>query len=184
MAAVCDDSTEAFEQLVRRYESPLFNYACRMLGDRIEAEDVFQETFLRVFQHRARYRPGAPVRPWIYRIATNLCRDRLRTRKRRRLTSLESSTAEASDSWPVANTIANGNPAPDALARANELEQRLKAAIEKLPIKQRTVFLMARYQEMPYNEIARALFIPVGTVKSRMNKAVTYLLGELRDILP
>lgn len=182
MAAVCDNTPGAFDRLVRRYEAPLFNYACRLLDDRVEAQDVFQETFLRVFRHRARYRRGAPFRPWAYRIATNLCRDRLRARRRRRFISMDAPAQDGT--LPLADTLADADPKPDALAAANEVELRLRAAIRKLPVKQQTVFLMARYQDMPYGEIARALFIPVGTVKSRMNKAVKFLMDEMKDFLP
>ena len=182
MAAICDDSGEAFEALVRRYESPLYNYAFRVLDNREDARDVFQETFLRVYQHRARYRRGAPVRPWIYRIATNLCRDKLRARRRRPTISLDASISREADAKPLRDTLSDNRPGPAAEARAVELEIRLRAALQKLPIKQRSVFVMARYQDMPYTEIARALFVPVGTVKSRMNKAVSFLMDELKDL--
>jgi RNA polymerase sigma-70 factor (ECF subfamily) len=184
MAAVCDDVPGAFDRLVRRYEAPLFGYACRLLEDRVEAQDVFQETFLRVFTHRGRYRRGAPLRPWVYRIATNLCRDRLRARRRRRFFSLDAPASKAVDSLTMGEVLADSGPQPDARAGAKEIELRLRAAIRKLPVKQQTVFLMARYQDMPYGEIARALFIPVGKVKSRMNKAVTFLMDEMEDFLP
>lgn len=181
MAAICQDDPRAFEIIVRRYESPLFSYACRLLDNREEARDVFQETFLRVYRHRARYRRGALVRPWIYRIATNLCRDRLRARRRRPTISLDASISRGADAKPLRDTLSDSRPGPAAEARAVELEARLRAALQKLPIKQRSVFVMARYQDMPYNEIARALFVPVGTVKSRMNKAVRFLMDELKD---
>lgn len=184
MSSVCDEAPGAFECLVRRYESPLFNYACRILDNREDARDVFQETFLRVYRHRARYRRGAPVRPWIYRIATNLCRDRLRARRRRPAMSLDAPVSSNTDSKPLRETLADSHSNPAADARARETEERLRTAIQKLPIKQRSVFLMARYQDMPYNEIARALFVPVGTVKSRMNKAVRFLMDELKDFAP
>ena len=80
---------DAFALLVRRYESPLYGYLRRMLGNGADAEDAFQETFLRVHQHRSRYRQGAPFRPWLYQIATNLCRDRLRSRRRHPQVSLD-----------------------------------------------------------------------------------------------
>jgi RNA polymerase sigma-70 factor (ECF subfamily) len=183
MIAVCAGDAGAFERLVRRYESPLFNYTCRLLGNRADAQDVFQETFLRVFKHRARYRAGAPVRPWFYRIATNLCRDRLRYRRRHGATSLDVPAQGDLEGRPLADTLANGHPKPDAEARGKELEQRLAQAIGRLPLKQRSVFLLARYHGMAYGEIARSLRIPTGTVKSRMNKAVSFLLGELKDFV-
>ncbi|MCC6793748.1 MAG: sigma-70 family RNA polymerase sigma factor [Candidatus Hydrogenedentes bacterium] len=184
MAAICDDSGEAFETLVHRYESPLYNYAFRVLDNREDARDVFQETFLRVYKHRPRYRRGAPVRPWIYRIATNLCRDKLRARRRRPTIPLDAPASRDPDAKPVVDTLPDGRPNPAADAGAAELQARLHSALQRLPIKQRTVFVMARYQNMPYSEIARALFIPQGTVKSRMNKAVQFLMDELKDLAP
>ena len=83
MARVQAGDEQALALLVHRYEHALFNYARKMLGRAEDAEEIFQETFVRVYQHRARYRPERPFRPWLYRITTNLCRDRLRYRKRR-----------------------------------------------------------------------------------------------------
>ena len=73
------------------------------------------------------------------------------------------------------------NPGPDAQAQGAELAERLEAALDRLPVKHRAVFLMARYDNMPYDAIAKTLHIPVGTVKSRMNKAVHTLLADIRE---
>ncbi len=175
---------QAFAALVRRYETPLFRYLRRMLGNAADAEDVFQETFLRVHQHLGRYRNDAPFRPWLYCIATNLCRDRLRYRRRHPVLALDApiGTESGAPSW--GERLPSQAPAPDCAVREEESARRLQAALAKLHVKQRSVFLMARYEGMPYEEIAKTLRIPVGTVKSRMNKAVHFLMAELKDAGP
>jgi len=168
----------SFAALVQRYERPLFNYLRRFLGDASDAEEVFQETFLKVHLHQDRFRSGARFKPWLYQIATNQARDRLRYRRRRRFVSLFT-PAPADAATGLADTLAAPGPTPDAAATEAETRDRLAKAVAALPEKQRAVFLMARYEDMPYGEIAQALGIPEGTVKSRMNKAVKTLLAAL-----
>jgi RNA polymerase sigma-70 factor (ECF subfamily) len=176
-----DGDRRAFETLVRRYEGRLFNYLRRVAGNAADAEDLFQETFVRVHTHLGRFRPGAPFKPWLYRIATNLCRDLLRSRRRHLMVSLNGGDRSEPGTNPVIERVANPGPGPDALAAERELAAALEDAVAQLPLKQRTVFLMARFEQMSYEEIAGTLRIPVGTVKSRMNKAVTFLLGRLKE---
>jgi RNA polymerase sigma-70 factor (ECF subfamily) len=166
MCAACEGDMEAFGQLVRRYESPLFNYLRRMTGNAAEAEDVFQDTMLRLYRSRDRYDRSSPVRPWLYRIATNCCRDRLRYWRRRPAVSLESGE---SSGRTLADQVADASARPDDRAREIEVRERLEKAVARLPVKHRAVFLMARYEGMPYEAIGESLGIPVGTVKSRMN---------------
>jgi RNA polymerase sigma-70 factor, ECF subfamily len=175
---------DAFALLVHRYEKPLYGYARRMLGNSAEAEDVFQETFLRVYQHRNQYRVGAPFRPWLYQIATNLCRDRLRSRRRHPLVSLDAPAVLDADCPAQLDRVTDGHADPAQAARKAEATARLETALSELPGKQKAVFLMARCDNMPYEEIARSLQVPVGTVKSRMNKAVHFLMQAVRDIWP
>ena len=184
MAQAADGDADAFAALVRRYEKPLYQYLRRMLGSRTDAEDVFQETFLRVHQHAGRYRRGEPFRPWVYKIATNLCRDRLRKRRRHPQVSLDAPVGADADKPSPLERVTDGHASPDQSARKAEALVRLQEALGELPAKQRAVFLMARYDEMPYDEIAQSLQVPVGTVKSRMNKAVHFLMQAIQDIWP
>jgi len=169
---------DALAVLVRRYERPLFNYACKMLGNRSDAEDVFQETFLRVHLHGNRFWGNAPFRPWLYRIATNLCKDRLRYRKRR--PEVPVSSLRQDEDWPdpVAQWAATSQR-PDEAALARERGEIMERALADLNVKHRAVFLMAHQEGLSYAEIATALWIPVGTVKSRMNKAVNQLMAAM-----
>lgn len=172
----------AFAQLVRRYEVPLFQYLYRLSGNAADAEDLFQETFLRVYKHRARFRRGSPFRPWVYQIATNACRDRLRWRKRKAEVSLDAPLHPAEPGGvTLGDALPSGGADPEAQARAAETAARLQQAVAGLSLKHRAVFLMARYEGLSYAEISGALRIPVGTVKSRMNKAVQHLMAELEE---
>ncbi len=173
--------TSMFEILVKRYETPLFNYIRRMVRSASDAEDLFQETFLRVYTHLDSFRVTARFRPWVYRIATNLCRDHLRYRRRHPHVSLDADVGPEGGSQTMVDTIEAPTPNPSELASGTEMAELIEASVGKLSAKHRSVFLMARYEGMPYDEIARTLAIPVGTVKSRMNKAVKFLLTELQE---
>lgn len=172
--------TAAFDALVKRYEKRLFNYIRRIVGNAADAEDLFQETFLRVHRHIGRFRTSASFRPWLYRIATNLCRDHLRSSRRRLKISLDAPVYGANGRCML-DSLEASTPGPREVAGRHELAERLERALGRLSLKHRSVFLMARYEGMPYEEIARALRIPVGTVKSRMNKAVDVLLREVKE---
>ncbi len=165
----------AFAQLVRRYEAPLYNYLKRMTGNASDAQDLFQETFLRVHRHARRFKEGRPFKPWLYRIATNLSIDFVRKRARHGVVRLETDERAGAERADPKTTAAN----PRAAAIGVETAERLSAAIAELPSKHRAVFLMARYDGLSYGDIADALGIPVGTVKSRMNKAVRQLMSAL-----
>ncbi len=175
MARSRDGDNDAFALLVRRYESPLYGYLYRMLQNSADAEEVFQETFLRVFRNLHRFRVDGRFKPWVYRIAANLARDRLRARKRRGETSLDNGSG--CDGSLTTSDAAR----PDEAARTAETAQRIETALARLPAKQRSVFLLARFEGMAYGDIARLLRIPTGTVKSRMNKAAQFLLRCLEQ---
>ena len=178
---VRDGMTSAFEVLVKRYEMPLFNYIRRMVGNTSDAEDLFQGTFLRVYSHLDRFRTTGGFRPWVYRIATNLCKDHLKYRRRHPTVSLDAGVESGDASEPLLSRLEAPVANPRELASQAETAERLEAAVGKLSPKHRSVFLMARYEGMPYKTIAGTLGIPVGTVKSRMNKAVKFLLSELEE---
>jgi len=165
--------------LVKRYQQPLFNYIRRMIGNASDAEDLFQDTFMKVYSHLERFRPEGSFRGWLYRIATNTCRDALRRRKLRRAFSLD--TGLGPGDAPSGERYASGAPNPAEKAAEAELAGRLAAAVQSLSIKHRSVFLMARYEGMSYEEISQSLGIPVGTVKSRMNTAVNALMDALEE---
>lgn len=166
----------AFEQLVKRYKAPLYNYLVRMTSSRTDAEDLFQETFLRLYRSLHLFHEGAAFRPWLYKIATNLCHDYWRSWRRR----VRLFVTRTDDATPV-EEAPSGAPDPRRLAEDSEWGERLAAAVARLTLPHRTVFLLARYHDMTYKEIGESLEIPEGTVKSRMNKAVHQLMRDLGE---
>jgi len=173
--------TDAFEVLVKRYERRLYNYIRRMSGSAPDAEDLFQETFLRAYTHLDRFRADGLFRPWLYRIATNLCRDRQRW-WRRRPRAVEPRAGEW-DETDALDGIASPAANPRDRASEAELAERLAVAVNALSVRHRAVFLLARYEGLSYEEIGKALDIPVGTVKSRMNKAVNTIMRAIEETL-
>lgn len=164
----------AFEMLLRRYQRPIFGFILRQVGSRERAEELFQETFLRVYDRAASCNNPDAFRPWAFAIAANLCRNAARREQVRR--------GEQLTDRP--NGHAGGGPSPEGSAAAAETRRRIERALSALPDAQREVFVLYHYTRLSYDEIAEALEVPVGTVKSRMNAALTKLrelLAELRQ---
>ncbi len=155
---------EAFETVVRRHQKPLLNFFRRMGASYSEAEDMVQETFLRLFDYRFRYRPLAKFTTFLYRLASHVRVDGLRKLQRQPRTSELSEASGARKESPAAGIGAKLD---------------IQAAIDRLSEKLRPVVVMAYFQGLRYREIAKALGIPQGTVKSRMFLA----LQELKEAL-
>jgi RNA polymerase sigma-70 factor, ECF subfamily len=168
----------AFDQIVHRYKDPLLNFVYHFLGDRIDAEDVVQETFLRVYRNKHLYRNIAKFSTWIYTIAGNLAKTELRRRKRRRLFSIHSSGFDD-----------KGYDIPDPLRTADSQvdgdmkEAFIRKEIDDLPVRFREVVVLRDIQEFSYEEISDMLKIPIGTVKSRVNRGRLRLQKRLGDLL-
>lgn len=175
MEAASGGDREAFTELVRRYERPLYAFALRLGGDRTAAEDLFQETWLRVFRGRGTYHAGRRVSPWLHGIMLNAWRD---TRPRG---SEEPLSPEGAEGSPVSAWGAQ-DPArsPDEALLAREQEQQVLGALAHLPEEQRVVVLLRHYQGLRLAEIAQVLGCPVGTVKSRLHGALKTLAPLLR----
>jgi RNA polymerase sigma-70 factor (ECF subfamily) len=167
---------EVFGTLVRRYQRELFGYLRRYLGDPHLADDVFQTTFVQVFSKAAQYEPGRPVRPWLYAIATNQGIDALRRLGRHPAVSLESVETEAEGERRGLIELLEARDAdPFDNVDAAETRELVRACLDRLPDYMRQVVLMAYYQGLKYQEIADALDIPLGTVKSRLHAALVKL---------
>lgn len=168
--------TAAFDDLVIRYQDRVFNMSLRMLGNREDALDVSQEVFITVFKNLERFQERSRFGTWLYRITVNKCRDELRRRgsvKHTRPASLD-----AGDSEPSA-----GAAGPVAQASARELEALLEQAIAALPEGVREVMLLRDTQDLSYEEIAGIVDVPVGTVRSRLNRARALLKERLAPTL-
>ncbi|NOZ55329.1 MAG: sigma-70 family RNA polymerase sigma factor [Calditrichaeota bacterium] len=169
---------EAFEKIVERYKDQLLNFAYRFLGSRQEAEDVVQDTFLRVYRNRKAYRRVARFSTWIYTIAGNLAKTELRKRKRRKLFSISDLGFEEKD-YEISDLSHN----PEDDVEGTLKEEIIQSEIEKLPPKFREVIILRDVQGLSYEEIALILKIPIGTVKSRVNRARLRLQKRLKHLL-
>jgi RNA polymerase sigma-70 factor (ECF subfamily) len=163
--------TEAFEALVLAHQQFVFNLAWRALGDEREAEDLAQEAFVRAWLALPNFRGQARFRTWLYRIATNLCYNRL-PRLRRDLAALGETTVQAQ---PDAR-----QPDPATSVEAAERRAFLREQIDRLPESYRVLVMMRFQQDLPYEEIATILSLPLGTVKTGLFRARARLREALR----
>lgn len=165
-----DGDDGAFTELVRRYKTKIISTAYRVLGDYAKAEDIAQETFLRVHRNADRYRSIAKFSTWIYTIALNVARNELRNTKRKRLVSLDAFGSDG-ENEPTTYEIPDESAPPDQEIENRELRAIFDEAIQKLPARYRTVFVLRDVDDLSYEEIAEILKVPKGTVKSRINRA-------------
>jgi RNA polymerase sigma-70 factor (ECF subfamily) len=170
---------EAFDSIVQRYKDPLINFVYHFLGDRIDAEDVVQETFLRVYRNKHLYRNIAKFSTWIYTIASNLAKTELRRRRRRRLLSLSQMGFDDKDYELVDEFMQS----PEGIVDSGIQEKIIRKEIDDLPVKFKEVVLLRDVQEFSYEEISQILGIPIGTVKSRVNRGRLRLQKRLRHLL-
>ncbi len=170
---------EAFEQLIRRYETELYRYLHRLLGDPTAAEDVFQSTFLQLHAKCHQYDPGRRVRPWLYRIATNQAIDYQRRHRRHRTVSLEGGATDG-QAQTLEMLPAPGQLSPDKAAALQEQREAVLRALEELPPSLRQLVELIYFQGLKYREAAQVLDLPLGTVKSRLHAAMKRLDQALR----
>lgn len=165
----------AYQRVVRRYQARLFSVARGILRDGDEASDVVQETFLRAYLRLETFHEGSQLYTWLYRIAVNLCLDKIR-RRRREVAALYDARLDHAD-------VGLGRPelSPFEHRAGKELSQRLLAALDELPPAHRAVIVLREVEGLSYAEIARAVSCPVGTVMSRLFHARRKLQLALAD---
>ena len=161
--------TTAFDELVHRFEKRVFNCALRITGDYNDASDVAQEAFIRAFHSIQTFRGDAKFATWIYRIVTNVYLDERKRSKAHRTTSLDD--AIELDENSVTRQIQDTSPTPDEVVQSKERLRVLQRAINALPDYQRIIVTLYHTQHRSYEEIAGILGLPIGTVKSRLNRA-------------
>ena len=166
---------EAFNEIVSRYQGQLINFVGRLLSDRITAEDIVQETFLRVFRNKHRYKEIAKFSTWIYTIAGNLARTELRRRKIRNFFSI-SQRGETEKDYE----IPDGSIDVERQVASRMGEEIIMKQITKLPIYFREVIILRDIQDLSYEEIAKILNVPLGTVKSRVNRGRNQIQKHLK----
>ena len=167
-----EGDTEAFETLVTRYQRVVFTVALRMLGDREDARDAAQNTFIKIFEKLDTYRADHRFFSWMYRILVNEC---LNTRRHRR-------SSRAGDGGDTASADADPSAEPDPGEAFETAERRrdVRAAILTLPAQYRAVIVLRHFAALSYDEMGEALGIPARTVKSRLHTArqqLAQLLG-------
>ena len=168
---VAGGHSDCFDILVDRFKLRLFNYLFRMVGDRDEAEEVAQETFVKAYIHAGKYKTIAKFSTWLYTIATNLVRNRIRSRKRApRFMSLWGRGKDDDDEGRQIDLV---DPArqPDHQFNDKELAAIIHDAIGKIPEKYRTSFVLREMNQLSYEEIAAVTGLKLGTVRSRINRA-------------
>lgn len=168
-------NSDAFGPLVRRYERELYGYLRRYLGDAELAQDVFQNTFLQVYQKIDQYQPGRPVRPWLYTIATHQAIDAMRRAGRRPTVSLDQYRENDGEIQTLLDMMESRQSDPFEQIEGRERQERVREGVDGLPDHLRETVILAYYQGLKYREIADILNIPVGTVKSRLHMALRRL---------
>jgi RNA polymerase sigma-70 factor (ECF subfamily) len=164
----------AFEELVRAYQHRVFGVALRMLGNVAEAEDVAQEAFLRAHRALPDFRGDAKLSTWLYAITSRLCLTRLGSGERAMIRQGEDSVMR----------LAHDADGPDTVLEQSELEGALHRAIAELPDERRIVVVLRDLEGLSYEEIAEALELPTGTVRSRLHRARMDLKDKLERFLP
>jgi RNA polymerase sigma-70 factor, ECF subfamily len=177
LAAYQQGDPGAFEALLRRYRAPLFTFLLRMLGDRERAEDLAQETFLRIVKGASDWEHRARFQTWLFTIARNLCVDQSRRDRFRRADSLD---AEGRDGEPpMVESVPGAGIDPERGAASARIRPLLQEALLSLPAEQREVFILREQAGVPFREIAEMIGVNENTVKSRMR----YALEALRKAL-
>jgi len=183
--AAQDGDLDAFNRLVLAYQDMLFSVAARILGDDEAAADATQEALISAFRGIADYRGGS-FKAWLLRMVTNACYDDLRYRKRRPTTPLEPDVDD-DGSLESPRWLADPSMTPEQAAEYAELEHAIQHCIESLPPEFRAVVVMADLQGLDYTEVAAAVQVPLGTIKSRLARARLKLRDCLRafgELLP
>ena len=168
---------KAYVELVNRYRDRLMNFVFQYLGDMELAEDIVQDTMLKLYQKKHYYKQIAKFSTWIYTIAKNLAFTELRRKKIRKTTVLSQMTSDEKD-----YELPSGQPETGQEIQSEFALKLIRAAIQGLPNRFKTIIILRDIEELSYEEISSILDVPLGTVKSRINRARLQLQVELQDL--
>lgn len=173
----------ALVRLMEKHKEPVFRFTYRYLGNASDSEEVTEETFFRVFKNAQRYRPGALVKTWIFSIALNLSRDRLRKRKKSRGEfSIDQAASAANSENPLIERIDSGARSPDVQSQTLDELRVIRRCIEELPEKIRFPFVFCVLEEHSYDECAAILRSTRKVVETRIYRARKMLRSQLANI--
>ena len=176
---------DAFNRLVLAYQDLLYNTALRILGDEALAADATQDSFISAFRNITAYRGGS-FKGWLMRTVTNACYDELRRKKRRPSVPLEP-TNDEDEEMESPRWLADPSMSPEQKFEADELEHAIQHCLDALPVDFRAVVVLADIQGLDYAEVAGAVRVPLGTIKSRLARARLRLrecLQGFKELLP
>jgi len=167
----------SYRELLARYQRRVYSLAVRMVRQAQDAEDVTQETFVRVFRHLDRYDQNRPFGAWVFTIASRLCIDHIR---RRRLAPISLFQSEPGSDEERMIDIEDPERKPDEVTQHGEEERRVQDLIDTLPPHYRIVVMLRHQHDLSYEEIAEALSLPLGTVKARIHRARAQLAQRVQ----
>jgi len=160
-----DGDISAYNQIVYRYKDRLLNFIYRFLNDLDRSEDLLQDTFLKLYTHKDSYQEIAKFSTWLYTIAANLARTELRKLKRRKTFSVTELSREDREFIITSN---DADPSESHLTKS--FEKKVQQALANLPDDFRTIIILRDIQELSYDDISKIVELPLGTVKSRINR--------------
>jgi RNA polymerase sigma-70 factor, ECF subfamily len=169
----------AYGEIVEIYKDKVFQLCYRILGNRHEAEDMAQEAFIRAYVNISSFNIDLKFSTWLYRIATNLCIDRIRKKKPDYYLDAEVS---GTDGLTMYSQVASDTILPEDEVESLELQETIQREITKLPEKYRSVIVLKYIEELSLNEISEILDIPLGTVKTRIHRGREALRHQLRNV--
>ncbi len=169
----------AFAELVELYKDKVFQICYRMLGNRHEAEDIAQEAFIRAFVNIETFNQKRKFSTWLFRIATNLCIDRIRKKKPDYFLDAEVAGTEGLTMY---SQVAADVQLPEDEVENMELQETIQLEISKLPEKYRSVIVLKYIEELPLQDISEILDLPLGTVKTRVHRGREALRKQLRSL--
>ncbi|MEW6742047.1 MAG: sigma-70 family RNA polymerase sigma factor [Planctomycetota bacterium] len=175
--AVKEGSGEAFQELLTRYEQRLFCAISRIIGDRVEAEDILQDVYLKAYRALDSFQFESGFYTWIYRIAINAAMDARKKRRRRAALSLEG------EDGILLHGLAASEPGPGEAPAQRELLAALHRAVDELPEKFRTILVLREFEGLSYEELAAVLGLSKGTVESRLFRARMKLRQKMERFL-
>jgi RNA polymerase sigma-70 factor (ECF subfamily) len=179
MARIAKGDGDAFEILVDRHQASVLNLIYRFIGDRTQAKDLAQEVFIKVWQAAKTYRPEAKFTTWIYRIATNVCFNELKSARHKKWFSFHQSDDHRGNTFE--ETLSDSAPSVEDLLLEKERSRQISDALQSLPDNQRMALVLKRYDDLSYAEIAQIIGCSVSAVESLLVRAKRTLQKKLKN---